>query len=88
MGWANGGMGCVFGVVYKGGESPKEEEGGRWKEKVGRSEERGMWAKENRGLVFVAVQLWDENDSQQQKKTERLSLANSSCGFEESRWNL
>lgn len=47
-----------------------------------------MWAKENRGLVFVAVQLWDENDSQQQKKTEHLSLANSSCGFEESRWNL
>ena len=30
-----------------------------------------MWAKENQRLVFVAVQLWDENDSQQQEKTER-----------------
>lgn len=82
------GWGVFLELCTRGGESPKEEEGGRWKEKVGRSEERGMWAKENRGLVFVAVQLWDENDSQQQKKTEHLSLANSSCGFEESRWNL
>lgn len=27
-------------------------------EKVGGSEERGMWVKENGRLVFVSVQLW------------------------------
>lgn len=62
MGW----MGCVWGCV-QGGRHLKMR--GEVEGKVGRSEERGMWAKENWGLVFVAAQLWDENHNQQQKKT-------------------
>lgn len=69
MGW----VGCVLGLCTRGSHL-KRRGGGGWKE-VGRSEERGMWAKENWGLVFVAVQLWDENHYQQQKKTERSVVA-------------
>lgn len=84
-------MGCVLGLCTSGrkGESPKEEGGGGWKGKLEGVRKEGCGQKKTGGWCLLLRSCEMEITTSSRRKLSVVSsLANFSCGFEESWWNL